>query len=77
VLYTASFTVRGPWRIRWQLSSSAETCQVMILDGSANPPLLTGPSGATSGVFSQQSGGTYSLMLHNTIPYEIVVEDFR
>jgi hypothetical protein len=71
-----SFTVRGPWRIRWQLASPTESCQVMIVDGGASP-LLTGPAGATSGVFNLPDGGTYSLMLHNTIPYEIVVEDFR
>jgi hypothetical protein len=49
----------------------------MIIDGSANPPLLTDPSGATNGIFGPQGVGTFSLMLHNTIPYEIVVEDFR
>lgn len=77
VTYTASFTVKGPWRIRWQLSSAAELCQVMVEDGSPDPPLFTGPKGATSGVFNVPNGGTYSLMLHNTIPYEIIVEDFR
>jgi hypothetical protein len=77
IIYTAPFTVRGPWRIRWQLSSPDELCQVMIEDGSPLPPLLTGPAEATSGEFSIPNGGTFSLMLHNTIPYEVIVEDYR
>ena len=77
VIYTDTFTVRGPWRIRWRLSAPTETFQLMIEEGNATPILHTAAAGATEGVFEETRGGTFSLMLHNTIPYEVIVEEFR
>ena len=77
IVFTAAFTVRGPWRIRWRLSASTELFQVMITEGIATPILLTAEAGATAGVFEEARGGTFSLMLHNSIPYEVIVEQLR
>ena len=74
---TEAFTVRGPWRIRWRLDSPAEAFQLMIEEGDATPVLLNGAPGATAGVFDEARPGTFSLMLHNGIPYEVVVEAWQ
>ena len=39
--------------------------------------LISGAAGATAGVIDNPRGGTYSLMLHNTIPYDVIVEEWR
>lgn len=71
---TEPFTVRGPWRIRWRVASAEQGFSVMVLAGS-DSELLNGPDGVTEGVFELPSGGAFSLMVHNTVPYEVVVED--
>ncbi len=77
VIFTPQFTVTGPWRIRWRLSAAIELFQVMIGEGQATPILISGAAGATAGVIDNPRGGTYSLMLHNTIPYDVIVEEWR
>ena len=67
----------GAWRIRWRLAAPTELFQLMIDEGLNTPILLTGSAGATEGVFEETRGGTFRLMLHNTIPYEVIVEEFR
>ncbi|HEX5506008.1 MAG TPA: c-type cytochrome, partial [Thermomicrobiales bacterium] len=74
---TPDFTVTGPWRIRWTLADASQPFLVMIEQDNVTPVLLTGPDGATSGVIERQQGGTYNLMIHNTTPYDVVVEDYR
>jgi hypothetical protein len=77
LIVTETFTVYGPWRIRWHLASSAEPFTVMVEEGTATPILLFGPTGATDGVIDEPQGGTFNLMLHNTIAYDVIVEDLR
>lgn len=74
---TETFTVQGPWRIRWHLDDAQDPMYLMIEQGDdVVPELITADPGATDGVINRDTGGTYSLMFHNTTPYEVVVEDF-
>lgn len=76
LITTPEFTVHGPWRIRWQLENTDERCFVMIEEDVTKAPLLlSGDPGATAGIFHQDRAGSYRLMLHNTTPYDIVVEE--
>jgi mono/diheme cytochrome c family protein/uncharacterized membrane protein len=75
LLATESFAVRGPWRIHWRMDSATESFQVMVIEGDLEPRLLAGAPGVTEGVFEEPRGGTFSLMFHNGIPFEVVVED--
>ena len=77
VMSTEPFTAQGPWRVRWRLDHAGQPFALMIGEASAEPRLLTGMAGATAGTFEEPRGGTYFLMFHNTIPYEVVVEDWR
>ena len=71
------FTVQGPWRIRWRLASVDEPLYLMIEEGDyVVPVLIVGQIGATDGVIYRERGGTFRLMFHNTVPYDVIVEDF-
>ncbi len=76
IIVTDAFTVQGPWRIRWQLDTATEPFTLMIEEGVTTPRLFTSPVGLTSGAINEARGGTYYLMLHNTVPYEVIVEEF-
>ena len=77
VMSTEPFTVRGPWRVRWRLDHAGQPFALMIGEEDTEPRLLTGTVGAMAGTFEEPRGGTYFLMFHTTIPYEVVVEDWR
>ena len=73
---TEPFTVRGPWRVRWRLRDAAEPFMFMIVLAADRPPRYFPPERSLEGSHEEAQGGTYSLMLHNTTPYEVVVEDW-
>jgi methionine-rich copper-binding protein CopC len=70
-------TVHGPWRIRWHLDQGTEMAAIMIEEeGNPLPELILGKMGVTDGVIDRERGGTYRIMFHNYIPYDVTVEDF-
>lgn len=76
IIVTDPFNVRGPWRICWQLPSGDAPFTVMVGTLPAGTwELMSGQPGATVGRFDETPGGTFQLMLHNTTPYTVVVED--
>lgn len=76
VMQTGPFTVGAPWRVRWQLNDAREPFRWMVLTGDqTESTLLLGEPGETVGMRVQESSGTYRLMLHNSVGYEVVVEE--
>jgi hypothetical protein len=74
---TPLLTMHGPWRIRWHLDQAMERAAIMIEEeGDPLPILLFGPEGATDGVIERERGGTYRIMFHNYVPYDVAIEDF-
>ena len=70
-------TMQGPWRIRWHLDVGAEAAAIMIEEeGSSLPELILGKMGLTDGTIDRERGGTYRIMFHNYVPYDVTVEDF-
>ena len=74
VMTTEPFTVRGPWRIRWRLDEPSQPLYMMLLDGDVELREYTAHLGTTRGVIEEDQGGTFSLMFHNTVGYEVIVE---
>ncbi len=73
LMTTEPFTVRGPWRIRWTIAAG-QPVYMMLLDGDTELLTFSAERGMTHGVFEEQQSGTFSLMFHNTVPYEVIVE---
>jgi methionine-rich copper-binding protein CopC len=74
---TPPITVQGPWRIRWHLDRASERAAIMIEEeGNDLPELIFGPEGATDGIIDRERGGTFRIMFHNYVPYDVAVEDF-
>ena len=75
LMTTEPFTVRGPWRIRWRLGDGTQPIYMMLLEGDRELHTYTDHLGTTRGIIQEEQGGTFRLMFHNTVPYEVIVED--
>ncbi|MEK7216878.1 MAG: hypothetical protein AAB289_14930 [Chloroflexota bacterium] len=78
-LVTEPFTVDGLWRIRWRLASAEEPVIIMVTEpnGSTVLETLADQNRYAEGVFQERAPGSYALMFHNSVAFEVIVEQQR